>query len=337
MGQPSLENQTPYAAELLFGTNEQAVPIVYVVAKATFALLPSERPQLAEKQLPVCVAGEYYGDPDTSSYRYEPEIAFRKIATDVCLIGHAYPAKAGEKQVDVTVTLGKLNHTVRVFGPRTWVKRMGLVDMTPPAPLEKTPLQYELAFGGWDAIPPDPFTSRFEPRNPVGVGFKRKEFVEGMPLPQLENPRQLLKQYGDTPPPTGFGFISPGWQPRAALAGTYDQAWQDELAPLLPADFDPRFYNAANPQLISEERIRGDETVEIRGATPNGRLSFQLPGVAAPVWRLSVRRRNDQQLPLQLDTLIVDTDQMQLIQLWRAHSVLPNGPHDVLSAVVSLN
>ncbi|WP_281255421.1 DUF2169 domain-containing protein [Cystobacter ferrugineus] len=35
-------------------------------------------------------SGESWGKPGESSYKYEPEGAFIKPATDVALIGHAY-------------------------------------------------------------------------------------------------------------------------------------------------------------------------------------------------------------------------------------------------------
>jgi hypothetical protein len=57
----------------------------------------------------------------------------------------------------------------------------------------------------------------------------------------------------------GFGFISPHWQPRAGLAGTYDASWQASRAPLLPVDFDRRHLNAVSPGLVAPGYLRGGE------------------------------------------------------------------------------
>ncbi len=48
----------------------------------------------------------------------------------------------------------------------------------------------------------------------------------------------------DKPPPAGVGYV-PAWHPRATFAGTYDEAWRKKRAPYLPADFAPRFFQAA--------------------------------------------------------------------------------------------
>ena len=91
---------------------------------------------------------------------------------------------------------------------------------TKPEPFERIPLIYERAFGGWDRSHPETEKHGFEPRNPVGTGFraKRGKFEKGIRLPNLEDPQRPLKGHRDKPPPTGFGFISPHWPPRAALA-----------------------------------------------------------------------------------------------------------------------
>jgi len=43
-----------------------------------------------DEQAPVNLSGEHWAAPETSSYKYEPEIAFIKPATDIVLIGHAH-------------------------------------------------------------------------------------------------------------------------------------------------------------------------------------------------------------------------------------------------------
>ena len=335
MAPAALDNRTPYHAQLLFAADENGFPLAYVIVKATFDLSARGNPRLAEQQRPILMAGEFYGDPASSSYKYEPEIAFVKSVTDVTLIGHAYPRQAGDTQVDVTFSVGSVRKTVRVFGRRLWVRRLGFVDMTAAEPLDQVPLCYERAFGGWDSATPDPLTSRFESRNPVGVGFKRREFAEDMLLPNLEDPRKLLQQYGDTPPPAGFGFISPHWQPRAKLAGTYDDAWQQQRAPLLAKDFDRRFFNAASPELMTREYLLGNEEVSLENATPQGHLSFKLPGVRPPLMRVQLRGRPDEVLPAHLDSVIVNADEQLLFLLWRSHVILREGPHDVISADVT--
>lgn len=334
MGHPNIDNQTPFVFSPLFLSDQNGRPLAALAIKGTFSM--AVRIQLAAECVPLFTEGECWGPPDLASYKYEPETAFTKVATDVALVGCAHPLGRGDSQVDVTLRLGDvIKKTVRVFGDRVWKKRLGIVDMTNPEPFEKIPLIYERAFGGWDSVEPDPMTSKFEPRNPVGVGFKRKEWADDMPLPNLEDPKRPLKMYGDTPPPAGFGFISPHWQPRAQYAGTYDEKWQQERAPLLPLDFDLRFFNAASPGLIAPGYLKGNEPVLIENASPNGTISFNLPGVQPPKIRVQLRGRQDAHLQTNLDTVIINTDENLLLMLWRTNLVLRNGPHDIVAIEIT--
>jgi hypothetical protein len=316
--------------------NEEAQPLFVPIIKATYTIRQDIRLSLAEKQVPVNIGGEYWGDPEHSSYKYEPETAFIKPTTDIVLIGHAHAPKPRVTEVNVSLSVGPIKKVVRVIGDRYWVKKFGLISKTKPAPFERIPLIYERAFGGWDRSYPNPEQHSFEPRNPVGTGFrtKRGKFEEGVRLPNLEATRRPLKRYRDKPPPVGFGFISPHWQPRAALAGTYDEAWTKERMPLLPSDFDRRFFNAAPLDQIVPGFLKGDESVVILNASPRGRLSFSLPGVPPPQCRVELQGRPDQHLQTQLDTVIINTDENLLFLIWRAHLVLRSGPQDVVSIEV---
>ena len=67
------------------------------------------------------LAGEPCDRRPVSSYKYEPEVALCKPATDVVLIGHAQPPGGGATQVDVGIKVGPVQKVARVFGDRFWV------------------------------------------------------------------------------------------------------------------------------------------------------------------------------------------------------------------------
>jgi hypothetical protein len=336
VGQTRINNATGFAVDAAFLKDEDLRPVLSCLVKATYSCDGGFT--LAETQTPYCPSGEFWGEPDTSSYRFEPEVAFTKAATDIALVGHAIPPELGGPAIDVGLKIGPLQKVVRVFGDRYWVKQDGRIFATKSKPVVKIPLIYERAFGGWDKADTDEKNWRYEPRNPVGVGYGDPlRFVEEgkVPMPNIEDPQHLITRYGDTPPPAGFGFISPNWHPRAQYVGTYDEEWDKTRKPLLPKDFDRRFFNAASPGLIAPGYLRGDEDVMIVNASPVPKLKFKLPGIPPPVCKVELRGGRTEVLQTNLDTVIINTDEMLVFLLWRNYMHVPNGPHDVVSIEVT--
>jgi hypothetical protein len=337
MGHAKVENKTPFVFENLFLVDEDFRPLLVSVVKATLTIVPNGVCVCAEQQVPLNQGGELWGEePEKSSCRYEPEVAFFKPATDIVLNGHAYANRRDTKEMVVGLRVGRLTKDALVVGDRLWLKVMGTVSMSNAMPFEKIPLRYELAFGGWDRDHPDPRKHAYESRNPVGSGFRAAGgFVDGIRLPNIEDPRARIKSLGDRPAPVGFGFISPNWQPRAALAGTYDEAWQKSRAPLLPKDFDRRHLSAASTGLVAPGYLRGDEQIATLGVTPEGRMGFQLPGLPPPVVQATLTHGPAQPVSMQLDTVIIEPDERRVMLFWRGNLPLRMGPHDVREVVAS--
>ena len=331
----AIDNQTPFVCEPLALADEDGRPLLVLVVKATYAIAPRAL-RLAEEQLPVNVAGEPWGEPEQSSYRYEPECAPFKLATDVVLVGHAHATERNTTSLIVTLKVGTLQKSVRVLGERMWFKSLGSIHMTKPIAFEKMAIRYERAFGGWDRSQPAPARHAFEPRNPVGVGFRAstRHFEEGLRLPNLEDPAHPLEHFGEVVPPAAFGFTSPHWQPRAALAGTYDEAWSKQRKPRLPKDFDRRYFNAASPGLVASGFLKGGEPVTVLHAAPQP-LSFALPPQPPPEATAVLSDAGDTRLQMNLDTCIIDTDIQRVMLLWRGHVVLKGGFDDVLALRVT--
>jgi len=330
MGHPNIENRTPFAFEPLFLVDEEFRPLVVPVVKATLSIKRSGHCLLAEQQVPLTLSGELWGeDPEKSSYKYEPEVAFTKTATDVVMNGHAYAPGPDTREMTVALRLGPVGSEILVTGDRIWFKAMGFVSISNAAPFEKIPLIYERAFGGWDRDHADPRKHSYEARNPVGTGYRGQGgYIENIRLPNLEDPRSRIKSFGDRPSPTGFGFVSPHWQPRASFAGTFDEAWQKDRAPLLPKNFDRRHLNAAPARLIAPGFLRGNEQGVVIGAVPEGRMAFTLPGLPPPVVTVRLADGEPQVPAMNLDTVIIEPDERRLMLLWRGHVIL-RSPHDV--------
>jgi hypothetical protein len=178
------------------------------------------------------------------------------------------------------------------------------------------PLVWERAFGGSDQTEKGIVA---EPRNPVGTGFRASNSLQplgGFPLPNIEDPTAPISGWKDTPPPAGFGPVGGHWLPRASFAGTYDTEWQNNRAPFLPNDFDPRYCQIAPFGLVTPTHLVGGELVELRGASPSGVMRFTLPTVGV---RATYRVDSSSEVRAALlDTVIIEPDSGHLTMVWRA-------------------
>ena len=253
-----LKNTTPFAATMALFPNEQGIDSLFVTVKATFGL--GGGVHVAEQQVPPLVGDQFWADPGKSSVKFASDIHLLKPSTDVALVGRARPEHGRPvPQLDATFAVAEKRKVVRVFGDREW-RDDGSIG--PPKPFESVPLAYEFAFGGVHVIEGDTPQVLAEERNPVGRGFRGKRKTRelaGLPLPNIEDPAAPVEKVGDKAVPQGFGFTAAHWLPRRAFAGTYDEAWQQNRAPYLPEDFDPRFFNAAHPDLIFDRHLVGGE------------------------------------------------------------------------------
>jgi hypothetical protein len=314
-----LVNKTQFLATLLPTMDADGGEAAMVIIKGTYTLGTNAQVTRAANQAPLVAEDQYHGEPGQSSLRYASEVVPEKRGTDVVLIGSACVQVGETTQMDVTLECGPVKKTVRIIGDRTWNKSMLSASPSKPKPFAVMPLVYERAFGGVDMTHKKESHWAQEGRNPVGRGFiantGREDFATVL-LPNLEDPKALIAKTQDRPAPAGFGFIGPSWEPRKKYAGTYDDAWQNSRCPLLPADFDARFFNAAHPDLISKEFLLGGEPVRITNAckaTPL--LSFRLPALAVRATFYIDGKVTEQ--ACNLDTVIVEPDERRLLLTWR--------------------
>jgi hypothetical protein len=184
-----LDNQTPFQAAIAVLPDRAGIDTLYVVVKATVTLQPVL--SLADAQVPVTMADEYYGDPATSSLRSGSELHLVKPGTDVLLIGSARaPGGRPVPRMQVSMSVAERRKTLLVAGDRVW--RDGRPSN--PQPFDSMPLVWERAYGGshrrGDRV-------LAEERNPVGRGFaggRSAADLQGQPVPNLEDPAAPLQQ-----------------------------------------------------------------------------------------------------------------------------------------------
>lgn len=308
-----LKNETPFKAAIAVFPDVRGIDTLYTVVKATFTIGASL--SVAESQVAPVLADQFWGEPATSSIKYAAEMHIAKPSTDVVLIGQAW-APGGRKtaELDVSISVAERGKTVRVIGNRVWHNG----GISRAEPFERMPMLFEYCYGGTHVL--DQAAGKFlaEERNPVGRGFLGKRAVSEFnyqPLPNVEDPKQLISQLGDTPKPACFAYVAPHWLPRRSYAGTYDETWATRRAPYLPNDFNPRFLNSADPDLIFDRYLQGGEPVRIINAHRNGPLEFLIPQVA-----LSITAKvagSTQALPPMLETVVIEPESQRMTLLWR--------------------
>ena len=307
-----LKNNTPFSAAFALFPNEQAVDTLYTIVKATFKI--GQQWTLVGKQLEPQKEDIFWGEPGKSSVRLASDYHTGKATTDIIMTGAACaPEKQQVRQMEVSLRVGSVSKKIRVFGDRQWNQGM----ITTPELFSTMPLVYERAFGGVDLV--EEKVCSAEERNPVGTGFagkKSQSDMNGIALPNLECPNQFIQYHDDIPMPACFGSIASHWSQRSALAGTYDELWQQTRAPYLPEDYSPRFLNSAHPDLIYPEFLQGGEPVNIVGMHPFGELNFNLP-------ILKLRNKihfEDSEISFDftLESLLLDPNQLQLSMVYRS-------------------
>ncbi len=261
-----LENRTRFAAERTFLRDRDGAEVLIVVVRSTFSIGEAGDLGVADVQAPVVTVPTHAGEPEGTSLISESDFVLLKPATDVLLLGHARSLDGKPSiAVEVKARVGGWQKRLVVFGDRRWEHGLSGWSLSDPEPFSSLPLVYERAFGGGACE-----------ENPVGVGFSppTREGADRR-APNLEDPSDLLRSPDQRPRPMGLGPIARAWPVRRRLAGTYDERWRRERRPLVPDDFDDRFWQSAPED--QQTSLEGGEAVELSGVSARGVLRFHLP------------------------------------------------------------
>src|SRR5262245_10633786 len=280
-------NDTPFAVATMLWEDLKGQPRLSVLLKGTFAIPHGGVAAFAKEPLPIFASDVPWDDDSTQTVRFESDMVPFKPRADVVLVGKAHlpRQKRPETPLDVVLRVGSLRKTIRVFGDRRWwfPSQLALIpDMTTPEPFATMDLVYERAFGGIDAV-----AARYCAENLVGKGFigkKSRDSVHQKPLPNLEDPEDLIRSWDSRPKPVGFGFYGRGWMPRLKFTGSPrpDPEARERARGLAP-DFSYDFFNAAHPDLQVKGYLRGNEEVELQNLSRDPFVEFRPPGIRPKV------------------------------------------------------
>lgn len=314
-------NATRMVADCAMGVDVAARESLVVIIKGTFVLPRDGEPvRLADEQCPLTVADTFTGDPGRSAPIHESDYAPRKRFCDVLLLGSAHaPGGRPVTRLQVGLRVDSVVKHFDVLGERRWIAGMGGIRTSAPAPFDRQPVSYDVAFGGVDQASADPEEHAAYDANPVGRGFHKvlkSAWVDGRHLPLTERPGEAVSRPDGRYAPMAFGPVGRGWTERRSRAGTYDQAWRDEVFPFLPKDFDDRYFQAA-PSDQQLPLTSAPVAVALLNLTPDGLRRFEIPHFEAPV-HVFPRDGGREDLRAVLDTIVFMPDEERFTLCWRA-------------------
>jgi hypothetical protein len=332
------ENNTRFRIERGFLRDRNGGEVWITVVKGVFDIRPDGTMRAAKEQdVPPARIAAWTGEPGKSSLLHDTDFIIGKTGTDILIKGHAYaPRGRPATSVDVGFRAGPLSKRLRAHGVRAWMRgrNSGTVVPGPPRPFDRVPITYENAFGGSDPNPPSgrPAGST---QNPVGTGFSYQPLaLLDRAAPRLESEGAPLTAGPHEMAPVGFGPIAPHWAARACFAGTYDEAWKDGRAPLLPKDFDERFWRSAPPDQQVNGFLPPGSRIELTGLTPDGLLTVRLPEINFGI-RVHLTD-GDATAAAVLHTVHLLPDERRVLMVWHASYPCHGRDHKLRQAIVDM-
>lgn len=293
------------------GKDDQLKPIFAVLLKRSYRIGVDGVLSRAETDAAIREVDAYYdnGDAEWSTVQFENDLYPFKPFTDVVVVGSAYsPGGKPTAELNIGVEVAGQRKVIRVTGDRCCSFRPSQAPVfTDPVPFTEMQIRYERAYGGFD-INSVPGLEFHYPRNPSGKGVvieNRRELVEGLVLPNIEDPADLLTpdrvligeavRWNEQPLPAGTGWVARTWYPRCSFVGAMpgfvsaNTVMREESLGIVPAgqialsrqfklpSYDVRFANGASLGLQFRD-MRGGEMIRLANLTPGGGVvSFVLP------------------------------------------------------------
>ncbi|SOC21948.1 hypothetical protein SAMN05877809_1203 [Rhodobacter sp. JA431] len=310
------DNTTPLAAIGFEQWKPDGTRMAVIAARGSFEI-DGGLIRYAGKQ-DLVLADKYEGDPHrTPMVRCSDLIPF-KPAADVTVLG-AFQAPEPVPDLHAGLRVRTVEKHLRATGPSHWFHQ-GHWQRSTPEPVTHVALDWRLAAGGRLIGEPE---GAVDPRNPIGAGVAHPDYTSEkltLPAPQIFSEAHPIGPDPTRPSePEGFGPVSPWWQARARYAGTYDKLWEEQHHPLLPRDFDYRFYQIAPPGLQVPGYLHPGDRVQAYGLLPGAAmLDFMLPDLA-PFAKFSFTDGREVVAQLHLDGLHIDLREGVRFDLtWRA-------------------
>jgi uncharacterized protein YjbI with pentapeptide repeats len=273
------------------------------------------------------------------------DIGIPKVRGEFLAVGHCYSGPQSVNKSYARITLGRKEKTLAVYGNRYW---QGPGVMSEPEQFTKMPLTLAQAFGGaGDDFNPD--GKGYAYIEPDEKGTKRQALAKAdihfaefpdqklagepdqsavkmfsYPLPNTENPKDLVLSKDDKPLPATFYPIPASNRERTKTFGTFNDKWLKTTWPNFADDMQWSYFNCAYPDQQFKDYFLGDEMFCIENMHPEKAvIKGQLPkwNVRAFIERaISEDGLDYEEIPLKLDTVWFLPDEEQGILVWHGYT-----------------
>lgn len=295
-----IKNHTPFPCAGGFQRDHKGRTFWCAWIRSTF-VIRHDRPVLfTPDQTPLAQSPVFEGGDPEKALIHDTDICLPKPRVDL-LINAAVPS--AKEPVPVSAQLGQWRKELTVHPAAKWHRWMGAVNID-PAPTDPVRLGWESTSGG--------------PDNPLGIGtFEQKTDAVQQDCARVFYPD--AHQTNPTKPvrPGAFAPVPRQWPAREQFSGTYDTNWERTRAPLLPADLDTRYWQAAPAdQTLDRDQIAGHPLVLTNMGWPGADLlEINLPDLAFDISVMFKRRWQTVEAELQTISLDLPTAKMSLTHM----------------------
>ncbi|BCE02722.1 DUF2169 family type VI secretion system accessory protein [Marinicellulosiphila megalodicopiae] len=297
-----LVNDSRFQVAWIAGKKDHPKDSLTIIIKGTFDLKHQETAMFSEIQMPVIGDQFAFGNPK-GWLQYDSDFAFFKDNADFIVNGSCYPPKNETvNECHVKVSLDSIEKKLLIKGDRYESPGLAGSSASKADNFSVMSVNYSNSYGGKD-----------EPTNPAGKGIdKNQQGIKWFP--------NVIDLNQGEEAPASFGAVNKAWPVRIALAGTYDENWQNTRWPWFPEDFDWAFFNAAQPELIYDGYLKGDEPVKFHNMHPDHPVfEASLPEVMPVCYLNNIEEEEFIAVEeINLDTVTVDMDSRRMMLVWRA-------------------
>jgi hypothetical protein len=330
-----LVNHTPLAARVFEHVDVGGVTYALVVAKASWDLTSGKQRTSASGKdalAPVrdnpeqCYAETLSLEPTQLLMLGERAQAYITVADhdqtppkprfDVIVQGYAHaPGQKPCVQFEAGVAVGTVTATIRAIAPRYWARGLrGLDASEPVAAVTRVPIHHGFTFSECSIRLSDEALELHRARR-----SKNEWQEEDVSIPPwIEASAQRITSLHATNATACLGQWPEHASHRRQFVGTFDESWKRYRAPKLPLDFNPRFFNIADPELQLDRAPDPGTPLRLMNLSERGSDQTVYPQATVSVsGYYNVGTSRIEAVPMQADTLVFEPELSRYSIVWR--------------------